>query len=120
MIPYGIGTTAANIVSLQSLGINPPRASVPEYTSYVEIGSGIKKGIGWLVDTWRFHWISQAGITALRVYIATKSASIFIRTLNENGTYSVYSAIAHWPDKQPPTVGDINDFVLTFTNMEAA
>ena len=120
MIPYGIGTTAANIVSLESLGINPPRATVPEYGRYVETGSGIKKGIGWLMDTWRFHWISQAGITALRVYIAIKSASIFIRTLDEDGDYSVYSAIAHWPDKQPPTVGDINDFVITFSDMEAA
>ena len=120
MIPYGIGTTANNIVSLESLGIDPPQASLPEYGRYIDIGDGTQKGIGWLTCEWRFPWVSLAGVANLRTYIAARSATVYIRTLDEDGTYSVYSAIGNWMDKQPPKVDDIEDLVITFNNMEAA
>ena len=118
-LPYGIGTTANNIVSLQSLGIDPPVPAIPEYGRYIEQGDGVMKGIGWLMAVWRFPWVSSAGIVNLRTYISGKSATVYIRTLNEDKSYSVYSAIGTWQDKLPPKVDDIDNFVITFKNMEA-
>lgn len=122
MIPYQIGTTANNLVSLESLGVTEaaPKATVPEYERYDTLGNGTQRGRGWLVCEWRFPYISLTAIAALRAtYCTGKSADVYIRTLGEAGTYSVYSATMHWPQKLPPKVDFIADFVIRFTNMAA-
>jgi len=118
---YLIGTSASNMVSLESLGVveMAPKATVPDYVRFDTLGDGTQRGRGWPGCEWRFPYISLTAVSALHSYCSGKSASVYICTLNEAGTYSVYSAIMHWPDKTPPKVDFIEDFTITFTHMVA-
>lgn len=113
---YAIGTTAAGILSLDSLGVPWPRAEVVDYAEYIENGDGDLVGQGWLECRWRFDQITAAQAAVLETY----TGACYIRTLRQDGTYAIYSAKLRSAPRRPPKVGQLMDYVAEFVKLVAA
>jgi len=117
---YQIGTTAVNLVSLESLGVPIPKASPAKYSKYLDLGDGTVRGAGWLTAEWRFAYLSHAQRAALKAYCSGSSAAVYVQTLAEDGTYLKYSAVMVWPQGINGMRADmLVDFVIGFRTMVA-
>ena len=125
---YRIGASVGGLVNVDTLvGAFAPRSIFKLYpVSYVRGDSG-QVGDGAPVVTWHFDALTQAQVNALRAYLYVGStyllsSPVYITTKLDDGTFSTFSAVMHWPDdpdskKVPAGAGVFQDFELTFTNM---
>ena len=112
---YGVGTTAAGVVSLDLLGLPWPKAEVVDYAVYIENGDGDRVGQGWLQCAWRFHGITTEQAAVMLAYLG----NCYIRTLLRDGTYQLYSAKMVEPPRIPPKAGTLFDWVVEFRKLVA-
>ena len=112
---YAIGATTAALVSLESIGLPIPKASVPDYEIYVTAGDGTRSGQGRLSCQWRFSYLTLVELAVLQAYAGTCG----LRTLTEAGAYTAYSAIMVLPQRKPPKVDFVMDYAVTFVSLVA-
>lgn len=100
---YKIGTTALNMVNLESLTVPlfAPKHKRIEYSKPTTTGDGQVKGLGWLTTAWHWDFMTQAQYTQLKTYCSGLSASVFINTKDNTGAYKTYAAIMLWPPVEP-------------------
>ena len=127
---YAIATFAAGTGALANLetltGLTRPPHSIftlypVEYTG----GDGRTVGDGQPTCTWTFDSLSQAQVNALRAFVLSgatylQSASVYITTRKDDGTYSNFLAWLHWPrDFHTKRVlgGYYEGIEITFTNL---
>lgn len=114
---YQIGASQATMVGLESLGLPLPKATPVRYSKLIDLGDGTVRGAGWLHAEWRFAYLNQAQLAALRTYCSGSSAVVYVRTLDEDGDYSAYSAVMVWPDVVKPRADLVLDFAIEFRKM---
>lgn len=112
---YGIGSSSAAILSLESLGLPLPKAEAVDYVTYVENGEGQLVGQGWLVARWRFIDLTAAQVATLEGYAGTA----YVRTLKADDTYAAYSSLFVLPPRQPLKAGHWRDYVAEFRKLVA-
>jgi hypothetical protein len=119
MASFRIGTTASNLVTLDSLGLPPvSMAAFRDYTDPIELASGHIRGGGWSAVEWRFNYLDFTQIAALRAYCTGASADVYIETLNNAGVWDIYTAVMRWPEEENTPMVDIKtDFVITFAKV---
>lgn len=119
---YGIGTTSANIVSLDDLAAPLTRATYQPYTEPVKLANGLVRGAGLPRVEWFWNLISSTQRAALRAYCSGASAEVFIWTKTDDETFKRFSAIMIWPPTEtrsgdPRLNYSRSDFAIEFTNL---
>ena len=110
-------------VNIDTIVANPPLASPLAYTVRVECADGTVRQHGRRVCAWRFTNLSEAEFDALRALIPGKSATVWIRTLDENKfDYAYMTGVVVWPDEETiarpvSPVDSTGEFILTFQNL---
>lgn len=115
---YKIGTTHVGMVTLASLGIPAPKNNFVPFSSYITLATGATQGNGWATDSWSWGFIQSAWRVALRVYIPSAGAHIFIRDLKDDGvTWADFECEAEWPQREERVAGRRIPFALDFRAM---
>jgi hypothetical protein len=99
---YEIGSTSSttNVEDLTT-PLPPPRGLYNEYSAPTELASGKVRGGGWTEATWTFDFLTSAQLAQLRTFCTGKSATVYIRTLDDSETYPNYvykTGVMVWPD----------------------
>jgi hypothetical protein len=117
---YQIGTTYGGLTNVESLStpVQPPRSTPPDYSQPIPLASGGVRGAGWLRCTWSWDILSQAEYNKLRTFCTGKSASVYINTRKDAGTYQVYTATLVWPEQPRRDSGRVLGLVLEFQDLE--
>ncbi len=132
---YELGATAetmANVEDEITVGegeaativyLPPPRSAPIEYPVVYTGDDGLTVGDGLPTCTWRWDFLKQTHVNALRQYCSGKSAQVYIKTRTPalDGTYAVYAAIMHWPADlaEKRRMGGYFDIEIEFTRLEA-
>lgn len=120
---YQIGSTSSttNVEELTT-PLPAPRSAYNEFSQRVELVSGGVRGGGWLVVTWTFDFLSSAQLAQLRTFCTGKSATVYIRTLNESDPYPTYEYLTGtmvWPDGPlQKREGKYQNIVIEFRGLE--
>lgn len=112
---YALGTSVANLQSYDALGLPIPKSEVVDYAIYVEVGSGDLVGQGWLTARHRFAALTVAQLAILQAF----EGECYVRTLKEDDTYAIYSALLVASPKRAPKVGIVQDYVEEFRKLVA-
>lgn len=117
---YEIGTTYVGMTNLEELAVPlpPPRSTIPGNSQAVDQADGLVKEVGWLVTHWVWDALSQDQYDQLQTFCPDKSALIYIKTLDEDGTFSVYTTVMVWPEPPERRGGAILDLDVLFQVME--
>lgn len=102
---YEIGASTAAMSNVENIltsshdeGLAPVGMAVRPHSYYHEASSGREYGDGYPWCEWRFDGINQTDKNTLDAYLSgAQSASLYIKTRKEDGTYATYSAIMHRP-----------------------
>jgi len=113
---FEIGTELYNMQNLEDdLGVFPPKQEgfVPARVD-VEAADARTYQHGWGETTLKWGYITTAMRTALRVYIPSRSARLYIRIRDDSATWIYCDAVVLWPNENnnPPITGHIVEFTL--------
>ena len=115
---YKIGTTLGGMVTLASLGVPAPQQVFTPFSQYIRLGDGSSKGVGFPTCEWSFGFLSEADRDALKSYCAGASATVYIRTLDQDLDWQNYEALLIWPENgEERRNGATIDIVLRFDRM---
>lgn len=113
---FEIGTTLYTMLNLEDdLGIFPPKQDGFVVARLdVEAADALIYAHGWGETTLRWGYVLTAMRTALRTYVPSRSARLFIRIRDDNATWVYCDVVMEWPNENntPPTGGKIIDFSL--------
>ena len=113
---YRIGTSVAGLQTLAEIGVEfLPKADAVDYAVYVENGDGELVGQGWLVARWRFAAMPKDQVDILEGY----EGDCYIQTLEQDGSYSVYSALMVRQPRRAARGDVILDYVVEFRKLVA-
>jgi hypothetical protein len=102
---YEIGASTAAMSNVEDLltnskfdGIAPKGMAVRPYAYYHEAASGLSYGDGYPYTEWRFDALGEADKNVLDGYLnGGQSRRLYIRTRDEDGSYTLYEAVMHRP-----------------------
>jgi hypothetical protein len=124
---YEIGTTALNMVNVESLVEGTRQMPAPEgiYHPYVE-GIDTENGdivaLGLPTVEWNFPYLERAQRDALRAYCTGPSATVFIKTRGNDSadTFVKLTGKMIWPQtEERESAGKRVNFKLIFIQMES-
>lgn len=123
---FEIGTSTANMINVEEadLQLAPPNVVFISYPTMYTAGDGKQKGDGFPQVEWVFPFMTEAQYTTLKIAYCSngQSAAVYLRTLNDEGSYNRYAAIIQWPQNVRAlyTSGGYVNVTFTFTHLEAA
>jgi len=123
---FEIGTSAVTMINVEEadLQLAPPNVVFIPYPTVYTSGDGRQVGDGFPQVEWVFPFMTEAQYTTFKVAYCPngQSAAVYIRTLNDEGSYNSYSAIIQWPQNVRAlyTSGGYVNVTFTFTHLEAA
>jgi hypothetical protein len=106
--------------NVEDLALPAPRSTWQGYSEQVINQSGAALGVGWASATWTWDYMTAAQFAALRAIITTASATCWIRTMLDTGSYGYYTGIVNFPP--PPyqqRAGRTQQIELRFVNLVA-
>lgn len=110
---YKIGTSVGTLTLLSALGIPAPHNGFVPYSKIIRTGTGGVKGQGWSEDEWYWGFLTSPQRAALRTYIPTAGAHIFVRDLKDDGlTYADFECEAEWMKQEDRQAGRRVGFTL--------
>ncbi len=125
---YEIGTTAENLVNVETLLASGNKANgvrgmgLEPFSVYRTAVSGREYGDGYPHTTWEIDYLTPTMYNALMAYVGAgnQSAPVYIRTRKEDGTYGLYTAIMHRPKLRAERVwsGFWTNVSIHFTRLE--
>lgn len=116
---FQIGTTLGGIANLSALStpVTNPKAEFTEYADTVRLGSGKLFGKGFPQATWYYGFLPEDEYDQLRTFCPGASADVFIATLTNSNSYTVYSAIMSMPLTYQIRAGRYVDVEIKFTHL---
>ncbi len=121
---FEIGTSTTNMVNVEEadLGLAPPDVVFIPYPDVYIGGDGKQTGDGFPQTEWKFPFMTEAQYTTFKIAYCPngQSATVYIRTLTDEGSYNRYSAILNWPQnvRSLYTSDGYVNLTLTFTHLE--
>jgi hypothetical protein len=99
MADFMIGATYGGMAYFKDLTVamKEPRADPMDYAKMITLGDGTDRGVGQLVQIWHWGFMSEAQRNALEEFIGP----VYVRTLQNDGTFGVFTAELAWPKKEP-------------------
>jgi hypothetical protein len=122
---FEIGTTYAGRVNVETLTTMPvmsPRSKFYDYSETVKISDGSVVSRGKPYATWEWGMMPEDLYEALRAICPGASASVVIRTLQDDyTTYAYYNATMIWPDLTDVEFvsGRYKTVIIRFENLTA-
>ena len=111
---YRIGSSVAGLQTMSERGVEClPKADAVDYAVYVENGDGELVGQGWLVARWRFAALPKAQVDLLEAF----EGDCYIQTLEQDGSYTVYSALMVRQPRRAAKGDVILDYVCEFRKL---
>lgn len=94
-----IGTTYETMATFETsdLAVSEPRSDPMDYAKSIELGDGMRRGMGDLRQTWHWGLLTETQRNALLDYLGP----VYVRTLQNDGDYELYTADLLWPEKEP-------------------
>ena len=115
---FKIGSTLVGLALLVDMtpSITPPDYEFLTAADVIDLADGTQRGIGAPAVSWHWEVLTDAQRDLLRAFCPSHSANVFIRTLEEDGSYVNYSAVMIWPLKEKRDSGGetVTDFELIF------
>lgn len=116
---YEIGTTAGNMVNVETLanGTMPaPKATWRPYTELRTLGNLDVRGVGYPVVTWTWGILTRAQRDALRTYCTGASAAVYIKTqgIDNSDAYLTVTAFMVWPEEEQRDATRRKEFSIEF------
>lgn len=126
MLDFEIGLTYGGMVNVETLAdaypleerLMPPRATPVMASNPIELASGHVRAAGWLRCTWSWDFLTQNQYDVLRVFCTNKSGDVFIKTRDEDGDFTEYTAIMVWPENPIREFGAYSDMTFEFRALE--
>lgn len=121
---FKIGTSVAGLVTLDALTtrVPDPQTSFQFYSQILDLGSGLKRGVGYSRTTWTYGYLTQDQRNQLRAFCTGASTEIYITTRSRdevsNTLFKTYKAVMTWPEQEEYRNGRRLDFVISFTRLE--
>jgi hypothetical protein len=117
---FEIGLTEVGLANVE--GLTPkllhPRATPPLPSMSIPLASAKVRGAGWLTFNWTWDFLEQEQYNLLRTYCPARSATIFVSTKDEEGTYASYRTEMIWPERPERSQNTYLDFTITFNVLE--
>lgn len=118
---FEIGLTEVGLANVE--GLTPPllhpRATPPLPSMSIPLASAKVRGAGWLTFTWTWDFLEQDEYNLLRTYCPNRSATLFVTSKADDGTYDSYSVEMVWPERPERSQNTFLDFSLRFNVLEA-
>lgn len=116
---FEIGSSYGAMVNVESLTtpLVAPRSTFAAYSQDVELASGGARGAGWPLATWAWNFMSQAQRDQLKTFCVGKSAEVYIKTLQDDGAYQVYTGVMVWPSSEQVQAGRVLDLTVEFRGL---
>lgn len=113
---FEIGSSYATMTNLEDLdpSIPAPRYEIVKWSETINLASGKVRGNGYPIVSWSWGFLTQSQRDKLREYCTDASSDIYIKTINDDGDYQVYSGIMTWPQSEDLINGKIINFELQF------
>ncbi len=120
---YEIGLTSGAMTNVENLvtGFPAPKSVFRPYSSYVTLGDGTVKGVGFPEAEWKWGFLkwNVFGTTyrdALSSIITIPSSFVYIKTRKNDSSdsYVTYYAIAVWPKEENRESERRIDFTILF------
>lgn len=95
---YAIGSSnpPTNVEELPT-PVNPPRGRFSEHSVLLDRSNGRVSGHGFPSAIWHFDILTQDMIDQLRLFCPGASATVYLTTRKNDGTFDTYRAIMIWP-----------------------
>lgn len=118
---YEIGTTSST-TALGSLTtfVPDPESQFDEFSEKVILQNGTVRGLGLPKATWHYGFLTAAQYDQLRTFQTNASASVYISTMINDGTFVKYSAVMVMPTQYTIRANRYIDITIEFTNLVAA
>ena len=121
MADFEIGTTLEGMVNIEALtpALSVPRAPFRDYAETILASSGRVYGRGFPSCRWLFSRLNSSQRDELKEFCSGASANVYIKTLANDDTYHIYSAVMVWPqdEEREPAVRDRLDLEILFTHL---
>ena len=118
MVPseFKIGSTLVGMAYLGSLTTPVPAPLVEQsnWDESIELESGGVRAGGSTPLNWRFGVLTQAQRDQLKSFCPGASATVYIRTKRNDGTYASYQTTMYWPRDEKRDSGHYLDMVIKF------
>lgn len=116
---YKIGTanTEEDFKLLSDWDVVDPQSDFFEYSVTVKLANGKTRGLGYPRATWHYGYLTTAQYETMRDFCTGSSASVYIATLINDGTFAAYSAIMSVPENYIMRAGRYVDVTFQFTNL---
>ena len=116
---YDDGQAGLDLLSELTEPVPWPQASYKPYAEVEDLGDLTKLGVGWPSAEWRFPLLTLDQRNQLREYCETASARVYVRTIDDGGTYNDYLAVMVWPAEESLIQGGlVFDLVIRFEALE--
>lgn len=120
---YKIGTSVATLTNLESLStpVRPPKYTFRPCAEVRKLVSGLARGVGWPVATWRFSQITTRERDMLRTFCGGTSARVYITTRTNDSAdgYKTFLATMIWPTQNEDYEAHYRkEFVVEFIALE--
>jgi len=116
---FQIGSTLGGILNLSALTtpVTNPKGEFTEFSETVKLGNGELFGVGFPQATWYYGFLPEDEYDQLRTFCAGASASVFIATLTNSNSFTVYSAVMSMPLTYQIRAGRYVDVEIKFTHL---
>lgn len=116
---FQIGSTLGGILNLSALStaVTNPKAEFIEFSETAVLGNGRLFGVGFPQATWYYGFLPEAEYDMLRSFCPGASADVFIATLTNNNSYTIYSAVMSMPLTYQIRAGRYVDVEIKFTQL---
>jgi hypothetical protein len=122
-MPFKIGTTRLNMVTLESLGLKDPLWDYQPAATQIKLGTGARRNVGFPIASWSWGFALSEAVYALRAYCPGASSLVYIETpvtAKISGVadpFKVFYCMMHWPLKEEPAVDKRLEFLIEFTQL---
>lgn len=118
---YEIGLTVGTLTPVEDIGSGPnlhPRSHFEPWTEIITTINSRTYGDGFPATTWEFAYMPRALWNHyLNFFDGQNSVELFIRTRIEDGTFALFAAVMHMPEKAQEFLG-WRDMQIRFTRLE--
>jgi hypothetical protein len=117
---FAIGSTQASLQALSAMSIPAPQSTYRPYSTEVNLGDGLVRGMGFPIATWHWGFLSATQRDLLKALCTGQSSQVYIRTMINDLSYVEFQAVMVWPSEEERATSRILDITIEFHRLVEA